>query len=319
MTPDTRKRSTGPIVLAPPAVSRLTSLSKTLSQRKKSIDFWRQKMNLNKKFQQDIKTLTEHRKNLLDKLSDKVYNIRTGLKETSKIMKVSPTHYTRDAHQTDLNLERLKEVYDTISEVSKSEYGFTPVIAGGSVRDTLLGVPYADIDVFFVNDPKEDLSDFLVYVSELFRKKDAIDIEVPATPIGAKRYYWGEGTKDAFTGYELYSRRLKVVQFMAYGRDTTPEELIEGFDYDLVKCWYDGDFHVSEEFDRAVGKGRSSPQTLSAWSRAKAFRDRTGYKIVVGKPPKDALAATPTDFSNPKLKDYQNKTSSLPRPQLWFV
>ena len=106
---------------------------------------------------------------------------------------------------------------------------------------------------------------------------------------------------------------------MAYGRDTTPEELIEGFDYDLVKCWYDGDSHVSEEFDRAVGKGRSSPQTLSAWSRAKAFRERTGYKIVVGKPPKDALAATPTDFSNPKLKDYQNKTSSLPRPQLWFV
>ena len=177
----------------------------------------------------------------------------------------------------------LREQFGILSEIA-DKAGTRAVIAGGAVRDTLLGLPYRDLD-FFVLDSNDD--DTVVYMTELYREKKPEFVRA-ARPI-AQGY-----TNSLFTGYEFTALQLPLgeiplvlrpVQFIGRN-ETTAEELVSAFDYDLVRCWYDGQYHIDTRFELSLKSKRVPTEDNRTYDRVQSWKARTGFKITVGRPPK---------------------------------
>lgn len=246
---------------------------------------------LKRKFQPNLKTLRESREKHLDNVSRLLYNIRTGYRKRGIEMNVNKMAFSTNPAVTEEQDNILREQFDILSEIA-DKAGTRAVIAGGAVRDTLLGLPYRDLD-FFILDSNDD--DTLVYMTELYREKKP-EFDRAARPI-AQGY-----ANSLFTGYEFTALQrnplgevppgLRPIQFIGRN-ETTAEELVSAFDYDLVRCWYDGQYHIDNSFEMALKAKRVPTESFRTYDRVQAWKNRTGFKITVGRPPKKAPEPIP--------------------------
>ena len=88
---------------------------------------------------------------------------------------------------------------------------------------------------------------------------------------------------------ELIGRPYKAVQFISRKEDTV-EGILDSFDYDLVRCAYDGEFKVLGGFIETLRKKRVVPADKKTWHRICDWRDRTGYNITIARSPKEEPA-----------------------------
>lgn len=254
-----------------------------------------------KKFLYDIYDVVEDRKKHLDNISKLLYNIRTGYKKKGYIMNVDKEVFSTNREQTALLDGKISSLYKIASEAADT-VGARVVVAGGSVRDALLGLPVRDFDIFFLGIDAEEGDDTVVYLSELMKDRIPDLGSHAATPIANYNpILLNSPTKRKFVGYEFTSihlrrdvdffpdqvRAFKPIQIIGRS-EATPEELVDSFDYDLVRCWYDGSYNIDNRFELSLKSKRVPTEDNDTYDRVQRWKSRTGFKITVGRPPKKA-------------------------------
>ena len=245
-----------------------------------------------KRYSKDINTLTEDRKILLDNLRKKVYNIRRGSMKEYKNMKLLEDKFSlsRDTEVSQRCLTVLTEALKMVNDITTNEFGLTTVIAGGAVRDVVLGHSYRDID-FFVSDVPEEMSldDTVVHTTALLRDKHRGYLGLPpdtkAREIDSPRYtmYLSSDVGQEFRGYRYPYTTFGSLDFLA--RHSTLSETIDGFDHDLARAYMsaDGEIYISEGFEAVLRAGRIQPDSQRTRDRLQNWKRRTRDPIVIGK------------------------------------
>lgn len=193
------------------------------------------------------------------------------------VNRVELTTYSKNLDIT-RQLDRTLETCLQAVKGTLEEYGFedvSTVIAGGAVRDTLLGVPLRGINIFMRTPEGESAEDFPLFIAGMYALKHG---------------GWVMDVSLGYTERATTSHTAKVTNgdFPLYfiTCDEKPDGLLEVLDHALVRCYYDGEYHVHKDFDLSVKSGRVQAYNKQAENRLKRFRDRTGYKITIGRPPK---------------------------------
>jgi len=144
------------------------------------------------------------------------------------------------------------------------------IVAGGAVRDYLLGVPAKDVDVFLsvTNWPDSGLEGF-----ERLGSDRADEYAAMPTICIVQRGRIGGVQVDA-VGVFIRSDP------MGYEDAFTPQAVIETFDFGLTRCWYDGQIHDTPEA-RADREARAVTLLLGdrparAEQRFARFNERMG-------------------------------------------
>lgn len=191
-----------------------------------------------------------------------------------------------------------------------SEYlpdGYKPVVAGGAVRDFLLGLPPKDIDVFIVNHDQEKTASvpslmlevaILNFFEEI--RTSSKKSKIAEDDSGIFNLSSGPSALGSFFGEEI--RKNTITKYpiqVIIGEDDRPAadvpSLIDRFDYGLVKAAYFPEapvFIVDSLFDKMennpskmTGTSKlSTASKLRAEIRYREFKKRTGFN---SKPPSD--------------------------------
>lgn len=154
---------------------------------------------------------------------------------------------------------------DILAEVHETFPG--AVIAGGAVRDFLLGQEPRDIDVF-VNATRDELSQVDLFGGELLTFEELSDYK--------QNPDWKEEVTGVLNGfYGGYPVQI-IGRAFASG-----DELMERFDLGITRCWFDGQLH---DTPAAAADRRARTLTLMRWDtpehvratkkRVKRFRER---------------------------------------------
>lgn len=226
----------------------------------------------------DIKELTTIRQKVLDKKAELLYNIRRRVVTMKDYEEVNPGDISVNQPLTELLVDVMKK-YATTFDAAAKEAGNNAVVAGGAVRDILLGYKPKDLDVF-ITDVTDDLDDENVYFSEVLRR---LDPETYHSPFQLKAHQAYTPSADLCVYGYIYG--AYPVDVMTTSK--TLEETLEGFDHDLVQCYMkDGKYFVSPNFLSAVKANRVASRDLNTHYRLKNWKKRTGSRIAVGLPPK---------------------------------
>ncbi len=249
---------------------------------------------------------------MIDKINYLLYNIRTGVAvRGNEMQEVLLPDFTKNTLRSHTNFagysDNVRDALLAAGEKSKLKF----VIAGGFVRDTLLGYEPRDIDVFLLD--CEDIEDDAVYFTEVFRRNTK-------EPYVVKNAFRPKGVNyDKTSGFVTYSSMpyavapLMTMDVMGTTKKT-PEEVIDSFDYSLVKAYLDPEtnkFFVHPSFIESVKKNRIETSSTNAWARADEWRYRTRCKIVVGRPPKKEKAEMLNTTSAPILESPTSAYSML--------
>lgn len=259
--------------------------------------------NQTKNFSPDFRQYQEVREKRLDKVAKLCYNTYRGYKgkvpKTMKeFIKVENERFNKRGVLAGA-LESLKYLDEAVKEASvKAGLKIPPVIAGGAVRDVALGLPVRDYDVFLLGleqspEGQDDVTYFMSKIKGVGRFEDLIN---------AKTKYRGAPDTSVVEVYSVpfltemdppFREGKRLVATDVIGRtEGTVEDLIEDFDHALCRCYYDDGLVLRGDMIEALTKGRVESRDFRAEDRLRAWRDRTGYKIVIGRPPKSP--PTPT-------------------------
>lgn len=242
---------------------------------------------LRKKHSFDNNELLTKRQLMLDKINKILYNIRTRVVEEGTMQEVLLNDLSKNPDLTSKSYDFLRKRLPAVQK-AMDETGIKGVIAGGCVRDILLGLHYKDIGLFLFS--CEDLDDDNVYFTETIRKYDYHQYERPFKSRGAG-YPSSTFITYRSAGYQYDARALDVMST----KNASAEEVLDTFDYDLVRCYFDPlteKFFVDPRFLTSYHAGRIDPSSSEVRRRALDWRERTGYKIVIGNVPKKAQEAS---------------------------
>ena len=211
---------------------------------------------------------------------------------------VNPGDISVNPPLTELLVDVMKKYATTFDAATKGT-GNSAVVAGGAVRDILLGYRPKDFDVF-VTDVTDDLDDENVYFSEVLRR---LDPETYQTPFKLKAHEaYPPSTDLCVYGYMYGAYPVDVMT-----TSKTLEETLEGFDHDLVQCYMkDGKYFVSTNFLSAVKANRVASRDDNTHRRLKNWKKRTGSRIAVGLPPKGK-----------KLNPYMTGAETVANTTVW--
>jgi hypothetical protein len=226
---------------------------------------------------------------VVDKLADSGYNIRTGYKE------ILYTSTTKNVHQSNQDITGLTIVADNLKKVS-TNYGIKPVIAGGAIRDILLGYFPKDHDVFidvskFADDPDalEDFIDVFLYdfcVSVTGNDNFDFPYLISGNPEQDARYKEMEGSFEVREWWPTYANCQCPIQFIFMKEPMIEEDvgkfIDDKFDYSLVKCYMDIEtqkVYASDEFMNDVDATRIIVKDESARLRVNRWVNRTGHRV----------------------------------------
>jgi hypothetical protein len=116
------------------------------------------------------------------------------------------------------------------------------IIAGGAVRDFLMGVPPKDIDVFLPasavkNIPPTEGFDFAFVDPRFgFHRIDSPQLRISE--------YEGLNNISLVSRGEIEGYTVDLVEFTI---DFTGQQLVETFDFWINWCWFDGEIHDTPE------------------------------------------------------------------------
>lgn len=246
-----------------------------------------------KKVWSNFRDFEEVRQKRLDKVSDLLYNIRTRYREM-KFVKVDFEHSVSPAMSRTVAgfLEPFQQkLLAAHEETHPGEQ--PPVIAGGAIRDVLLGGYPKDIDVFYP--VSGDIDDENVYFTETFRRMFP-NCEFASFAEVSGKDYEAVNDKDICI-YRGYGRpdgdRVFQVDVMTMAQQPI-EKIVQDFDHSLVKCYYDGaHYYASEEFLDAIRRKRVESGSKRTERRLHDWRSRSNYKITIGRPPRETLPPVP--------------------------
>lgn len=237
-----------------------------------------------KYFTNSLRDLEENRQKRLDKIDDLLYNIRTGSKDRNMkyievgLFDINPHPEAKTSIKASWNHV---QAFSDIVDETNSKIGTKAFIAGGAIRDSLLGYTPRDVDIFIPVSAESDKDDEAVYFSEVFRQK--------ANSLGAAfDVALKEEGSLSYDNHELAAYtmgrgdRFDVPPPQFIAREGSLEDIVNSFDYDLVKAYYhEGKIMVAETLPDIVEKGRIVVDTQKAKQRLSVWRRRTGHKISV--------------------------------------
>ena len=262
----------------------------------------------------DIKELTTLRQKGLDKKAELLYNIRRRVVTMKDYEEVNPGDISVNPDLTKLLVDVMKK-YATTFDTAAKETGNNVVVAGGAVRDILLGYRPKDLDVF-VTDVTDDLDDENVYFSEVLRRLDPETYQTPFLTKAHQAYLPSAGL--CVYGYMYGAYPVDVMT-----TSKTLEETLEGFDHDLVQCYMkDGKYYVSPNFLSTVKANRVASRDENTHYRLKNWKKRTGSKIAVGMPPKvkalrpqvSPVGTTAANYEGMLIRQWENVVFNDPNP-----
>jgi hypothetical protein len=257
-------------------------------------------------FKRSVQDVVQDRKKYLDKVSNLLYNTNIGKgkenKKANRMINIDKIDkYTLDSSRTKEQFNKLNLVRNKLKNV----YGNGElVVAGGAVRDTVLGLPYRDIDLFIndtVKEPFTSIEDTLTY--------DSVEASETLSEFGYYITNFGVGGNYGDSEFQVVSHstdsfaRLNecpTIQVITRKelRDG-PEGLLKSFDWSLTEAYINDDgVFVSEDFVRAVESKRVEFKSRAAKDRADRWRQRTGYKITFGRLPPGEKTTTNTKWYN---------------------
>lgn len=199
---------------------------------------------VNQSFQELISQKEEAKKKMLDNSGISVYNI---YKDVGGLI----TPHTSCKKTSNATLQRIVELGNWMKTTGVQKFPELPcpIIAGGAIRDLLLGKVPKDYDIFVdISDLDKDEADdlLLLYANELSRVGGVPYGDYPY-PVGGDEYA-GTVAEDMVV-YEIYPFG-GVCATQVIGRRSKPLDTVNSFDYNLVKGYYDPVeeiFHLSEE------------------------------------------------------------------------
>lgn len=234
-----------------------------------------------KYFTSSLRDIAEAREKRLDKVENLLYNIRTRVVEDMKFIEIDPHEYTANHDVTKSCLEGMAKLEETLAVVNKKT-GKDAFLAGGYVRDALLGTPPKDLDVFIPVSEVDDLDDEAVWYGELLREatKALHGVQYPLfTKRGQEAY-----ANSPFTVYESnmgYRAPAKPIQLITHVSPDA-ETILRSFDHNLVRVYYkNGKIFVNDEFPEIMKRKTIVVDSEAAFQRLDAWRRRVNYKISI--------------------------------------
>lgn len=254
---------------------------------------------------------------MLDKIANTGYNPYIGYSEVKPLEDTT----TSEPMSTDV-LEDLTEACGILNKLS-STYDVKPIVAGGSIRDAILGYAPKDFDIFIdvssIPD-EEERDDFIEsFVYDFAVAKNGIKFaETSGWPYkmqrdeSAEREGYGEmegsfsvrewacGTNKTWAPYQfIFMDDVEIT--------VDPSDWIsKRFDYSLVKCFMDphtGTIYASDEFMSDKDKNRIDVRDESAYKRLTRWILRTEAPY------------TPVLYKDRNEKD-KAKSPAMPKVQL---
>jgi len=251
----------------------------------------------------------------IDKVLNSGYNIRTGLEVSNR------EEYTFDKAITDRVFTNLKFLDETLSKVSPIPY----VIAGGAVRDGLLGLEPKDYDIFLdmshvAEMDDDERIDFIALLNYNFHEK--VGPQFPGvfeTPwqVHAEEY---KALPDCFLVYEHVFEENDTYQLI-YRKDNPDIAsdplgfVINNFDWPLTKAYYkDGKVFVGQQFVDTMKTKRIESDDYETSRRIRSWYQRNfqhvakAFKISIEPEPPaagiyDIETTTTGTIANPRMWD----------------
>lgn len=171
------------------------------------------------------------------------------------------------------------------------------IIAGGAVRDYLLGEPPKDIDIFVNVDDVGALKAAAAKLPETFHVSLMHELtEYETAPdwqsevFGVLDGYWAE------TGAELFDEVR--VQIIARPMPVfTGQELVKRFDLGITRSWFDGAIHDTPEAERdraektlTLMRWETEAHVAATQRRVERMESRFGFRFVDPRPETSAAA-----------------------------
>lgn len=145
--------------------------------------------------------------------------------------------FSKDKDRSLKRIELLKSVVDKMSSAFDELYPDMrkPIVAGGAIRDIILGTAYIRDFDFFIDCEKqgEDPDEVLLLVLD----KLSTEGFIPAFLVG--NAYQGEDINPTWTICDLLTPHSYTIEMISRPDSDDLETLIGGFDYSLVRAGYD--------------------------------------------------------------------------------
>lgn len=146
---------------------------------------------------------------------------------------------------------------DVLTKVKNAKGLEGAIIAGGFVRDHIMGGRFKDIDIFIPYDGNKVPNEFFDWFDV---QKEFTDFKVMSNIISESKtqeddYSGIPGLKEVFSVKYL---ETIPVQFIFHS-DPDPDTLLSSFDFNICKCYFDGDdVHVSDEADKDLANNQAT-------------------------------------------------------------
>lgn len=226
-------------------------------------------------------------KKAIDKVLNSGYNIRTGVEVSNR------DEYTFDKAITNRVFHNIGFLDETLKEVVEPT-GLSYVIAGGAVREGLLGLEPKDYDIFLDLSPvaeleDEEREDFIALLNYNFHDKVGLQFpNVFETPwiVNNPAYKDMESNflvyEHAFRGPNDDPARITENTYQLIYRSNSPEIgtdpldfVLDKFDWSLTKAYYkDGKVFVGQQFVDTMKTKRIESTDLETSRRIRSWFNR---------------------------------------------
>ena len=231
-------------------------------------------------------------KKAIDKLTNSGYNIRTGVEVSNR------DEYTFDKTITDRVFSNIAFLEESLKKIVEPT-GLNYVIAGGAVRDGLLGLEPQDYDIFLDLSPVEELEDeeqedFIALLNYTFHEKVALPFpgifETPR-PVHESAYKDMENNflvyEHDFRGPEDDPARIVENTYQIIYRNNSPEIgsnplgfVLGNFDWSLTKAYYkDGKVFVGQQFVDTMKDKKIESTDLNTSRRIRSWYQRNFHHV----------------------------------------
>lgn len=190
--------------------------------------------------------------------------------DVRRVNLAAPVNYKYGPELWQQLIEGVREIYDP-------EW---VVVAGGAVRDHLLQLPPKDVDIF-VRRPKVAGKQ----LGELLEQANCLGWQ-NIHQVGRPGQYGGQKPVEIVIAGDTLGHHVEMILV----KEETPEQMFDSFDFEICKCWYDGEIHTTPKASVDIQKRQFTPSgelTEASMARFNRINERHGkiFKLNHGQEP----------------------------------